>query len=464
MPDSPSGGAAFLNGEEIVNDARTLSYLEAGYGPKRMTIEGGCACPNIRELIECGSSPYISPTADPAPWYDASIPESGDFAGFLTVDFDGMGSTYKRIVIDKITGGATLGRLTAGPRTLRWRGFLFGRSDCAVRYGLSWMAANLKGTNCSCTGEDLDLLVCCPEVSASPPVSGIDCDTPPVTPVACPPFTTPDAFRVLKNVGLLEGPIVLSERRIGCGNTECNDDDTVIIEIEFSLLAGNPYFYGCPVCLCTDQVFPAVGDCATDPLWVKYSDAEFAIILAAGLNPCLGSVCPPQVDCSADEVGCPKAELPVIPPFVDGCFCPPLAPVQICCDIPANSFGRFFEGAPVIEIYSGSGIMRSTTVRFYNNPQGLPCCDVSQNPCRNCDSVQIRYIPADSTLTIDGTTRTVLLQCPGQVDPILADHLTVTPFAWPLLQCVNFCICIETEGATVAPNATVSVVVVPREM
>lgn len=456
MPDSIFGEAAFLAGEEIVNSARTLAYLSAGYGPKRLNIEGGCSCPNIRELIECGSGPYTTPMSDPAPWYDASIPESGDFGGFLPVEIDGMGSTYKRIVIDKITGGATLGRLTAGPRTLRWRGFLFGRSDCAVRYGLSWMAANLKGTNCSCTGEDLDLLVCCPEVTESPPVSGIGCDTLPVTPVACPPFTTPDAFRLLKNVGLLEGPIVLSERRIGCGNTDCNDDDTVIIEVEFSLLAGNPYFYGCPVCLCADQSFPEIEDCAIDPLWVK--------VIGPTPATCLGEACDPPFDCSADEAGCPRAVLPVIPPFVDGCFCPPLAPVKFCCEIPADSFGKFFEGAPVIEIYSGSGIMRSTTVRFYNNPQGLPCCDVADDPCRNCDSVQIRYIPADSTLTIDGTTRTVLLQCPGQVDPILADHLTVTPFAWPLLQCVDFCICIETDGATVAPNATVSVLVVPREM
>jgi len=456
VPDSASGGAAFLGGEEIVNDARTLSYLEAGYGPPGLKVNGGCACPRIRELIECDSLPYVSPIADPAPWYDSSVPESADFVGFLTTEFEGLGSTFTREPIDKITGGAVLGRLRAKPRTLTWRGFLFGRSDCAVRFGLSWLTAQLNGSGCvGCGGEDLDLMVCCPELTEnSASVCG---GTAIVKPDICPPFSEPDAFRTLKKVGLLEGPVILSQRKIGCGSSSC-EGDSVIIEIEFSLLAGNPYLHGCPVCLCSEASFPTSTDCLTDAIWVKVFDG-------GDTSACLPAECPPALDCTR-PVGdpCPPAALPDIPAFQDSCFCDPIAPVQFCCSIPADSFGQFFEGAPVIEIYSGSAPMRATTIRFFDNPLGIDCCDTASDPCLNCDSLQIRLIPAFSTMTIDGTTRQVTVQCPGVVAPILADHLTVTPFAWPLLQCIDSCICIETEGIAVASDATVTVYVVPREM
>lgn len=466
MPESPFGSAAFLNGEEIVNDARTLAYLEAGFGPKRLSVHGGCACPRIRELIECGSSPYTSPAADPAPWYDSSVPESADFAGFLMTEFEGMGSTYTRASTEKITGGAVLGRLRPQPRTMTWKGLLFGRSDCAVRYGLSWMTANLKGADCACTGEELDILVCCPELIATPPVTGCDNLAPIARPDACPPFTQPDAFRLLKNVGLLSGPTILSQRRIGscggnCSGSSCTgDDDTVMLEIEFSLLAGNPYMFGCPVCLCAEEPFPINDDedCALDPRWVKVLDG-------GSTEGCGRETCVLGVDCAhTDEFGCGIAVLPDIPPYHDKCFCDPLDPVSFCCSIPQDAFGQFFEGAPVIEIYSGSKSMRSTTIRFFANPRGLDCCDVAEDPCLECDSLQISFIPADSTMLIDGTTRTVTITCPGSTVSIPADNLTVTPFAWPILSCVDYCICVETEGGQVATNAWVTISVVPREM
>lgn len=470
MPDSSSGTAAFLSGEEIVNDGRTMAYLEAGYGPPGLQISGGCSCPSIRELIGCDSEPYSSPISDPAPWYDASVPESADFAGFLTTDFKGLGSTYTRENVDKITGGAVLGRLRPKSRSLVWRGYLFGRSECAVQYGLQWFTANLRGTNCSCTGEDLDLMVCCPELTETP--SLVTCASlPPISkPEACPPFTQPDAFRTLKKVGLVDGPTIISQRRIGCspscGNTTCRGE-SLAIEIEFTLTAGNPYLYGCPVCLCVDQGFPIADTSSCD--WVKIPEGGSPETDAfreeqIDLFQCGGEVCPPIEDCTTIDDACALAVLPVIPEFKDKCFCDPVVPVQVCCTIPEGAFSKFFDGAPIIEIYSGSRSMRATTVRFFANPQGLECCTTSSNVCLECDSLQIRYIPANSTMTIDGTTRTVTVLCAGATESVIGDHLTVTPFSWPILECVEFCICVETEGIQVASDARVTISVVPREI
>jgi hypothetical protein len=460
MSESAAGEAAFLGSEEIINNARTVAYLKAGYGPPNLQISGvACTCPNLQDLIECDASPYSSPAADPAPWYDSSIPESADFGGFYVTEFTGLGSTYSRNNVDKITGGAVLGRLQPKSRTLTWRGFLFGRSDCAVQYGLRWMTANLRGANCLCGGEELDILICCPDI-----VETNTCTELPAlaVPDPCPPFDVPDAFRNLKNVGLIDGPKILSQRRVGCGggcgNVSCGD--SVILEIEFSLLAGNPFLYGCPVCLCVDETFP-VADC---PEWNVLTQAEVDAIRAGGDNPCADEECPADTDCTTVDNGCLAATLPDIPVFKDKCFCDPLVPVEFCCTIPSTAFSQFFEGAPVIEIYSGSAPMRATTIRFFSNPQGLSCCDVAANPCLECDSLQIRYIPKQSTLTIDGTTRTVTVQCPGMGAPILADNLTVTPFAWPILQCGDFCICVETDEISIANDATVSISIVPREM
>lgn len=465
MPDSPAGSAAFLAGQEIVNDARTLAYLANGYGPLNMQISGGCACDRIRELIECDSDPYTSPAADPAPWYDVSVPESADFAGFLTTEFEGLGSTFTRTPTDKITGGAVLGRLKPGPRTMIWRGYLFGRSDCAVRYGLSWMTANLSGNpacDTSCGGEELELLVCCPELTETPPISG--CASLPAIqrPSVCPPFTEPNAFRSLKNVGLVDGPKILSQRKIGCkncGNFDCAGD-SLIMEIEFTLIAGNPYLYGCPVCLCVDQGFVQPADCAEGDFWLKVDPATAPA-------DCGHDDCVTTTDCTETDSLCDPVDLPDIPPFEDGCFCDPLQPIQNCCPIDSSSFSQFFEGAPVIEITTGAKPMRATTVRFFENLLGKDCCDVSSNPCLNCDSLQIRYIPPHSTLTIDGTTRRVTILCPGVTIPQSAEHLTVTPFAWPILQCIDFCICVETDGIVWGddpPDATVTVMIHPREM
>lgn len=529
MPDASAGTVAFLNGGEVVNDARTIAYLENGFGPGSITINGGCVCPNIRELIDCGSAPYKSPALDPAPWYNASIPESADFAGFLSHDFTGLGSTFTRTKTDKITGGSILGPLRPQARTLVWKGYLFGKSECAVQYGLRWLTANLIGTGCDCGGEDLDILICCPDLVATPPVSGCD-NTLIHKPLNCPPFDQPDAFRTIKNVGLIDGPKILSQRKVGCCSTGCAScgGASLIIEVEFSLLCGNPYLYGCEVCLGANQTFPTAD--VTNCQWLKVMDATqtitamsnvgitvtatiadttdmivgeaIAISGATGLTNVNGSwtiqsilsgttftfmvittptgsysassatvtfqpsdcgtpVCPPPTDCTVDPF-CSTGTLPPAPTFTDKCFCDPIVPTEICFTIPADAVA-LFESVPVIEIFSGSAPMRATTIRFFQNPKDLPCCTIGEEPCFNCASMQIRYIPANSTMVIDGTTKQVTIQCPGATVPEIGDHL-VGIFTWPILECIDYCVCVETEGMALASDATVSLLIVPREM
>lgn len=169
MSDSLAGAAAWLGGIEIVNDSRTTAYMKNGIKPSTLTVGGDCGCPNVLTLAGCDTG-YNTPAVDNAPWYDSTIPESAEFAGFLSTNFEGLSSTYTRSVTESIADGATLGRSRFGSRTMTWKGWLFGSSCCGVAYGLRWLGKTLQGSNnCgnNCFGEDLELLVCCPTIEAA---------------------------------------------------------------------------------------------------------------------------------------------------------------------------------------------------------------------------------------------------------------------------------------------------------
>lgn len=169
ISDSIAGAAAWLGGTEIVNDSRTTAYMQNGIKPSSLIVNGDCGCSNVLALAGCDTE-YNTPAIDGAPWYDPAIPESAEFAGFLSTGFEGLGSTYTRSVTESIADGATLGRSRFGSRTMTWKGFLFGSSCCGVAYGLRWLGKTLQGTkNCgnNCFGDDLELLVCCPTLEAA---------------------------------------------------------------------------------------------------------------------------------------------------------------------------------------------------------------------------------------------------------------------------------------------------------
>lgn len=479
MSDSAAGDAAFLGGDEIVNSARTIDYLNAGYGPPGLVVNGGCSCPIIRALAGCdgvsGDTPYVSPAADPAPWYDPAVPESADFAGFLPVEFSGMGSTYTRENFPRIGAGSVLGRQRANERLLTWRGYLFGRTCCATQFGLRWLISQLAGVPCGCDAEDLDILVCCPEA----PTGITTCFGLPSV-----QFSTPcngaeqaqkyDAFRTLKEVALFEGPTILSERKTGCrgncgtansvtGATPRCAAESCITEVEFSLVAGNPFLHGCPILACS-MSWPVTGGTPCPAGSHTYGTGPPIVFQKAVQGQsCTNEDCPVAPDC-ADDPKCPRAKLPTIPEFQDSCTCDPLDFLEICCAVTDDMFGEFFEGVPVIRIYSGSQEMRQTKIKIIQNPIGLPCDQVDKQ-CGTCEEIVIRYIPPFSTIEFNGTNNRVTLFCPTQPGGDSAEHLVSSPFNFPTLRCMDYCICISTDGLFApAADATVEVKITPRQM
>jgi hypothetical protein len=440
VADSIAGGAALIEGQEFVNDSRTLAYLQAGYGPPGLEISGDCGCPQLRDLIGCDDDPYLAPDLDPAPWHDPAFPESADFAGFLMDEFTGgIDSTYTREVFPVISGGGILGRLRAQPRTMTWRGFLFGRTCCSVAYGLRWLTSVLRQSSCNaeCAGEKIEFLVCCPpEDSAIYPCAGS---------AALGIPSNDDAFRTVYNAGLLEGPLVKKERR-----SSCSCGCSTIMEIEFSIVAGNPHLFRQPVPIIEGELFPAAEGCAE---FVEVDDP-------ADCPP--EDTCPEAIPCTYDPA-CLQPNLPTFVTMTDECICDPLQPVELQVAVPLSTYGANFQGVPVFHIYSGSDALRATTIRIVENPLGLDCAVAAADPCLFCDSISVRYIPAHSTLKIDGVHRRITIECPGgEVQP--GEAFLVGDFSWPIFECIDYCITAVIDGATAAADASFSLYVVPREM
>lgn len=481
MPDQKAGSWASLDGAEIVNTQRTIAYINNFNLP--IKIDADCWCPTLQDILRpcesaTGAGPdgaYEFPSTDPAPWYDAAIPESGDFLGFLTTEFEGLGSTFARNRFDTLSGGAILGKLRPQARELRWQGYLFGRTCCAAEYGLRWLTAELAGGVCDdCTDKDLDILLCCPSITGTTPEvtcgtrppgdPQLDCETGEPLGNPTPPFSqsaATDAFRTFKRAGLLEGPIKNQTREIGCGN--CEGGSGCMIEAEFTLIAGNPYMHKEPVCVC-DELFPACTGCA-DPndadrsFWNKVATKAYPANLEDAAL-CTGALeCTVSADDCVVDPDCPVSELPEIPGFDDPCGCDSIFTTENCCFVSNDIYGQFFEGVPTISVFSGDKPLRNVTIRIYENPQGRTCDDKEMfDVCNLCDELTIRYIPANATLTIDGVSKRVSVECPGDnVQP--GESLMASNFRWPVFKCIDYIVkigadCCERPAASFVTAAS----------
>lgn len=430
MAESIAGTWASIAGIEIINDSRTFSYLKNGLGPGSVSVYGDCGCSNIIDLLDCpGITGYITPSQDDAPWYTADIPASADFLGMVVDKFEGLNSPFTRSVQQAIGNGGILTRSRLKTRELHWSGFLFGTTCCSVQYGLRWLTQTLSrfGTNCSdCFGDDLELLICCPQEGES--TTGNN-----------------SPFRTLKGVALLEGPTIISERKTCTSNCSSGCGGSCILEIEFTLVATQPYFYSPEI--------PVV-DCANlfDGAVPPYTDIDV---------PC------GPFDCS-NLVNCSSGALPPTATYVNNCIDPFITPLANYYTVPRSSWNEFDEVVPIISITTGIYQLGHIKLGFYSSSSGNPCGDLVNDPpdCDIiCDSLDITAIPPLSTFYIDGRTRKMAIIC-NDGTAWAGERLTAGPWSWPSFNCLGFCMEVQFESnGTVNPGERVSCVsisIVPR--
>lgn len=223
-----------LGSVEIANVARVTTY---GSGE----FFDACPC-DVLDLVA-----YTTPEADPAPWYDATYPESADFLGFLPSSIT-LSSAGARGVTATGREGSFIGPEGLPGRVIEVVGWMVSRDVQSAWYGERWMTEALRGNRCEgCAGDVLQLLPFCREEQ-----SGIDLD---------------DDFRTLVGAALVDGPRF----------SELSDDPSYVVQtVQFQFVASQPYLYH-PAVRCLDAE-PLLGtlDCSlTTPEWNE--DGTFVI-------------------------------------------------------------------------------------------------------------------------------------------------------------------------------------------
>ncbi|MEU0770634.1 hypothetical protein [Streptomyces albogriseolus] len=412
-----------LAGNEIINSSRAAAYAAAkGLGLDCVT------CDHLAEYL--GDEPYGDVGPD-APWWDHGQPQSWGFLGVYGLQVSGFDSNpVERNPTPLVGDGSALGRLRRRHREMAFTVGLMAVSECSLLYGLEWLSSALLGSQCGsvCSGDEMCMFACCPGCRDIPPQSGEPGDS---------------ELRHLYDVGLLEGPAVT--------DVEVLERDVLFATVSFTLAAGKPFIYREP--LDTGMGWVPIGGGSlvtnTDP------DAVYA-------------QCTTARPCSSDPL-CPPPALPPKPPV----------PRSPCYSTGRSTFRRtriglsplddaiWLENVPVIEVRAGSTDMRRLLVRFWANPQGNPCEDLL-DPCNACTDINVSYLPANSTLRIDGRTARSVVECQQYpVGTALSTPVIYGPkgalFQYPVFVCpTGLCIEVWSRADYTAPDATARVLMVPR--
>lgn len=437
-----------LGGTTLTESCRSAVYAANGFRPYGVDLPTcGCCGTPAQWAAAMGDTPYTNPTADDAPWYSASEPDSGDFGGFVTLDVQGLGAgPISRTVTQRANGrGSFIGPAIQASPVITVTGILFGKTCCSVDYGLRWLGTVLQGScGSDCDGDTLSFLNCCPDfdacAEASPVVTPFDCLTP--------------HLRYLEKVQLISSPTITQRYGTCCGN--CNG--TAYMQVTFQLAASAPCVYRDPVNIVTGQVFEP----DPDP---DGCDIEWVVIPPGGTCPDI-SDCEPVSDClSGDCVDIPAP--PSAPTPENPCICLAFNTRRSVVEIPAGSIPELTEGLAVLKVYAGSKALRQVRVRFFlaNGAQTIDDMD----PCSTCGEVTLSFIPAFSTFTFDGKTREATITCPGS-QPVDATTLMGSaggrlPVEWPEIQCSGsrFLMSVEADAETVSPDSTVTLDIVAAE-
>jgi len=126
----------------------------------------------------------------------------------------------------------------------------------------------------------------------------------------------------------------------------------------------------------------------------------------------------------------------------------------------------WLDAALRITVYSGNAPLRNLSIRVWENPLGRSPEELDE--CATLGVYYITYVPANSTLTIDGVTESSEMRCPGFARSDAATQV-YGPGAGPLehitLSCgVTHTICADVDTTYIDPDANLSVEIVTREL
>lgn len=395
----------------FADNARTYAYHEWACATNQYPSE--CQV----ELFECACdlddpiTPYTNPIDDAAPWYDPNDPASGEFLGALIQDIKNISdSTIEREPTASFGDGTILNQARLAGRSFTFELILLSTSCRGADYGFEWLRRVLETELCGCGpdpcegcyGKRLTIRKSCNDPTP--------CDT---------------GLRHWESTGVVDGLKITSDPEATC----C----CVVQTVTFVMQSESPYSFGCEEIACNyvaseegtffDKCFDWIGFCNDDCCKDRDDNRpnkECDRCQTDLLCTCYGNDDP----------------VPTSINTFNSCHCEPLVRrIQACCIDEIGSAG--FDTALRMEIFSGldTGMdadalafrdlgLRNMRISIYDNPEELPCITDEESYDEWCASrprprfeVQIPYIPSNATLTIDGRSNRVFMECDGVCRP-----------------------------------------------
>lgn len=417
-------GYLTLDGTEIANRQRFETY--AGARSWFLPVYKGDGIGNTLEQT------YVDVETDVAPWWDPDVPASLDLFGFYPGDITGLddGSGVASTVESTRKGGVP-GRVRFATKEVNVTGFLAGRSEAAVEYGLIWLRRVLLGGVCSpldarkqALGTEMQFL------SIEPPsiAEALDLDRS--------AQQIRDALTRTYRATVNSLPVqVLRRSKLACGD--------FVAQVQFGFRVGDPVVYSN-----TTRVFTGLFDSLTWGTAVEAGTSdevtfEEELCGVAHWNPLYDPLCAAAIT-------------PPTPPNVPlGCWDPPTEGVEFArtlVTIPATNFETFTEMLPVITLTTAEDATRDIRFRFYPDPEGD--LDPSADPCGFVSDIVLSFMPA-GTLVIDSSYEQVHITTTGG-NTRRADSLVFAtdqrPITWPVLDCgVQYLLTIDVLGTDDPP-------------
>ncbi|MER5699236.1 hypothetical protein ACWDBO_25615 [Streptomyces mirabilis] len=407
-------------GVEVVNHSRLNAYLDTVGSP----LDGysGCGCPTFTAAT-LEELPYTTPgdTASPAPWYDADVPESAEFAGVMVLQIEGLDDyPVQRTVTGGISGGGAIGPARALPRTITVTALVLGSTCCGVDYGLHWLGEVLQGCGTGgCDGDCLTLYNCCPGEE-------LDAAT----------FNSRHR-RTLRRVALVDGPKVTARAGNGCESGACQNGAD-ILTVEWVMTAAVPWLWTDPLPMLE----------VTPPMDLDGSCVQWCLLppdqCASG---CRFAACPDPTAACADP-RCKPSTPPLPGAPLNTCFCLPLAAERACYEMDLTGRPNWSSDVPIVTLRAGSSDLRNITIEVYEHgDQTLTCEQVADmNRCSPVNYWHVTFVPAGGAVTLDGQTGRATVECGGvcESSPDVYGRDGQPP-TYQALECAEFCVCLSSD-------------------
>lgn len=271
-----------------------IGYMEYGnrelFNNDRLAVYRPSMVPllTVRDCETCDTlaDTYTSVSVDPAPWYAASRPVSGEFVGVMPVKVQGLEGDVRETTVTQRHGhGGYVAPVRRPVREVRFTALVIGSTPAGREYGIDWLRGTLNagdrgpvyGADPAFTAPDF--------VDQSATCNSDRADL--LFYEACPTDNAPaeQMERVLRGAACFDGVTVLAEY---------STRSAQMYLVEFGLIAGDPFVYGRE----SDPITPD---------------------LASGAMPTYTCTAPAPL-ASISDPACPPIPAPPRPPVIPACY------------------------------------------------------------------------------------------------------------------------------------------------